>query len=90
MRRGDAWRRTLPTELAGMRIAVESQSPADIDRVPHARDESLFPEQVIGELRVLALHPHSATCMLTLSTLASSTSQREVELGDVVVAHKGY
>jgi LysM domain len=83
VRRGDAWRATLPTELAGMRIAVESQSPAEIDRVPHARDEGTFPEQVIGELRVLALHPRSATCVLTQSV-------REVELGDVAVARKGY
>jgi len=83
IRRGDAWRQTLPTALAGMRIAVESQSPAEIDRVPRARDEGIFPEQVVAELRVIALHPQSATCVLTQST-------REVELGDAAVARKGY
>jgi hypothetical protein len=83
IRRGDAWRATLPTDLAAMRIAIESKSPADIDRVPHARDEGLFPEEVTGELRVLALHPHSATCLVTQST-------REIEFGDAAVARKGY
>jgi hypothetical protein len=83
IRHGDAWRATLPTELAAMRIAIESKSPAEIDRVPHARDEGLFPEQVVGELRVLALHPHSSTCLVTQST-------REIEFGDAAVARKGY
>jgi len=80
---GDAWRATLPTDIAAMRIAIESRSPADIDRVPHARDEALFPEQVVGELRVLALHPHSATCLV-------SESVSEIVLGDTAVARKGY
>jgi hypothetical protein len=83
VRRGDAWRATMPTDLAAMRIAIESRSPAEIDRVPRPRDESKFPEQVIGELRVLAMHPHSATCVLTQSV-------SEVELGDTAVARKGY
>jgi hypothetical protein len=83
IRHGDAWRATLPTDAAGMRIAIESSSPADIDRVPHARDESLFPEQVTAELRVLALHPHSATCVVTQSI-------HEIELDETVVARKGY
>jgi hypothetical protein len=83
IRRGDAWRATAPTDIAAMRIAIESKSPADIDRVPHARDEGLFPEEVTGELRVLALHPHSATCLVTQST-------REIEFGDAAVARKGY
>jgi hypothetical protein len=83
IRRGDAWRKTLPQEMAGMRIAVESQSAAETERTPHARDEGSFPEQVVGELRVLALHPRSATCVLTQSV-------HEIELGDVAVARKGY
>jgi hypothetical protein len=83
IRRGDAWRKTLPTELAGMRIAIEAQSPAAIDRTPRARDEGIFPEQVVAELRVLALHPHSATCVVTQSL-------SEVEFGDSAVARKGY
>jgi hypothetical protein len=83
VRHGDAWRATMPTDLAAMRIAVESRSPAEIDRVPRARDESKFPEQVVGEMRVLAMHPHSATCVLTQSV-------REVEMGDTAVARRGY
>jgi hypothetical protein len=83
VRRGDAWRATLPNDLAGIRIAMESSSPADMERVPHARDEGSFPEQVVAELRVLALHPHSATCIVTQSI-------HEIEFGDAAVARKGY
>ena len=36
-----------------------------------------------GGLRVLALHPHSATCLVTQSV-------HEIELGDAAVARKGY
>jgi hypothetical protein len=81
VRHGDAWRATMPTDVAAMRIAVESRSPAEIERVPRPRDEAKFPEQVIGELRVLAMHPHSATCILTQSVS---------EVGDTAVARKGY
>jgi hypothetical protein len=83
VRRGDAWRATMPTDIAAMRIAIESRSPAEIERVPRPRDDAKFPEQVIAELRVLAMHPHSATCVLTQSV-------SEVELGDVAAARKGY
>jgi hypothetical protein len=83
MRRGDAWRQTLVTDTAALRIAVESQSPADIERVPRARDESKYPQEVTAELRVLALHPHSATCLVTQSV-------HEIELGETVIGRKGY
>jgi hypothetical protein len=83
MRRGDAWRQTLVTDTAALRIAVESASPADLEHVPRARDESKYPQEVTAELRVLALHPHSATCLVTQSL-------HEIELGETVIGRKGY
>jgi hypothetical protein len=83
MRRGDAWRQTLVTDTAAMRIAVESASPADMERVRRARDESKYPQEVTAELRVLSLHQHSATCLVTQSA-------HEIELGEIAVARRGY
>ena len=83
MRRGDAWRQTLVTDTAARRIAVESLSPAEMERVPRPRDESKYPQEVTAELRVLSLHPHSATCIVTQSV-------HEIELGELAVSKKGY
>ncbi len=83
MRRGDAWRQTLVTDTSARRIAVESASPADTERIPRARDESKYPQEVTAELRILSLHQHSATCMVTQSI-------HEIELGELAVARKGY
>jgi hypothetical protein len=83
MRRGDAWRQTLVTDTSARRIAVESASPADIERVRRARDESKYPQEVTAELRVLSLHQHSATCIVTQSV-------HEIELGELAVARRGY
>jgi len=83
MRRGDAWRQTLVTDTSARRIAVESASPADTERVPRARDESKYPQEVTAELRILSLHQHSATCIVTQSV-------HEIELGELAVARKGY
>jgi hypothetical protein len=83
MRRGDAWRQTLVTDTSARRIVVESASPAEMERVPRARDESKYPQEVTAELRVLSLHQHSATCLVTQSA-------HEIELGELAVARKGY
>ena len=71
------------TDTAARRIAVESSSPADMERVPRARDESKYPQEVTAELRILSLHQHSATCIVTQSV-------HEIELGELAVARKGY
>jgi hypothetical protein len=83
MRRGDAWRQTLVTDTSARRISVESSSPAELERVPRARDESKYPQEVTAELRILSLHQHSATCIVTQSV-------HEIELGELAVARKGY
>ena len=82
VRRGDAWRKSLASDVAGLRIALESDSPADIEQPPTIGD-SKAPMEVIGELRVLTTRKHTAACLVTQST-------KEIELGDSSVARKGY
>lgn len=83
VRNGDAWKRSLATSSAAKRIALESDSPADIESVPTPRDEEALPEHIVGELRVLRLRKKTATCVVSRST-------SEIEIGDKAVARKGY
>jgi hypothetical protein len=82
VRRGDAFHQSLVNRNVAFRIAVESQSPAAIDRVPSGPDRS-YPEEVVGELRVLDVRNHTATCLVT-------RARREIELGEIAVERKGY
>lgn len=82
IRRGDAWRKSLASNVAGLRIALESESPADTESPPTI-NESHAPMEVIGELRILTVRKHTAAALVTQST-------REIELGDSAVARKGY
>ena len=83
LRRGDAWRQSLASDVAGSRIALEDESPAAVERVPNSTSDSKLPVEVIGELRVLQTKKHTSACLVTQST-------REIELGDDAVARKGY
>ncbi len=83
VRRGDAWHKSLASDVAGNRISLESDSPAAIERVPSPPSDAKLPEEVMGELRVLTTREHSAACLVT-------QSRSEIELGDDAVARKGY
>ncbi len=83
LRRGDAWRQSLASDVAGSRIALEDESPAAVESVPNSTADSKMPVEVIGELRVLQTKQHTSACLVTQST-------REIELGDDAVARKGY
>jgi LysM domain len=82
VRRGDSWHKSMASPNAATRIALESESPAQTERVA-PRDDAQYPEEVVGELRVLSVRKGSSTCYLTRAT-------REIEVGDSVVARKGY
>jgi hypothetical protein len=82
IRRGDAWRKSLASDVAGLRIALESDSPADTEKPPSITD-SKAPMEVIGELRILTTRKHTAAALVTQST-------KEIELADSAVARKGY
>ena len=47
------------------------------------RDDGALPEEVVAELRVVSVKPHTAMTMVTLS-------RREIEVGERAFARKGY
>jgi hypothetical protein len=85
VRRGDAWRRTLVTPTAAYRVSPDDEQPLPaMEKTPGARkDEENYPDEVVGELRVVALRKDSATCLVT-------HAQSEIEPKDLAVARKGY
>ncbi|MEO6419395.1 MAG: LysM peptidoglycan-binding domain-containing protein [Polyangiaceae bacterium] len=83
IRKGDAWKNSLATSAAATRIALESDSPAAVEKVPTPPNAGVLPEEVVGELRIVAMRAHSATAVVTQST-------REIEMQDDAVARKGY
>jgi hypothetical protein len=82
VRKGDGYHRSLPSTAAAKRIAIESESPAQIEGVPEAKASSLPPE-FEGEMRVISVKENSALCIVL-------NSRREIESGDIVVGRKGY
>jgi len=85
VRRGDAWRNSLVTPGAGYRVSADDERPMPpMENTPGARhEEDKYPDEVVAELRVLALKKDSAACLVTQSRL-------EIEVGDLAVARKGY
>jgi hypothetical protein len=85
MRRGDAWRRTLVNPSAGYRVSPEDERKAPpVEQTPGSRkDEQNYPDEVVGELRVITVRKDTATCMVTESKI-------EIDPYDLAVARKGY
>jgi hypothetical protein len=85
--RGDEYRKTLPgaSQDAASKIYYEADKPPVIERdgaLGHG-DDSKYPEEVVGEIRVLSARDHTAACLVVSST-------REIEPGQRIVARKGY
>lgn len=85
IRRGDTWRRTLETARAGAqsRIKLDVEGESEVESTPLHGDEQKFPEEVIGELRVIATHPFSSLAVVTASEV-------EIVPGDRAVARSGF
>jgi hypothetical protein len=85
VRRGDAWRQSLVTSAAGYRVSPDDERPMPpMEMTPGShRDERTYPDEVIGELRVLSVRKDSAVCLVT-------QSNEEIEIHDLAVARKGY
>jgi hypothetical protein len=85
IRRGDAWRQSLVTPSAGYRVSPDDEKPLPpMENTPGSRsDEKNYPEEVVGEMRVVAVKKDTATCLVT-------QSRNEIEMNDLVVARKGY
>ena len=85
MRRGDAWRQTLLTADMSFRVSADDERPMPpMERTPGSdHDDRKYPEEFIAELRVVDLRKDSSACLVT-------QAKSEIELGDVVVARRGY
>jgi hypothetical protein len=85
LRRGDAWRRSLAAGSTGYRVSTDDERPMPpMEKIPGARrDEANYPDEVVGELRVVATRKDTATCLVMQSRL-------EIERNDLAVARKGY
>jgi hypothetical protein len=85
VRRGDAWRRSLVTRGAGYRVSTDDERPMPpMEKMPGSkRQEDTYPDEVVGELRVLSVKKDGAVCLVSQSRL-------EIESTDIAVARKGY
>jgi len=82
---GDRWRDSLRMgrRMAANRVHFELRK-AEITTAPDTgHNPKALPREVIGEIRVLRVEPHSALCVVTSSVL-------ELEPGFTVVARRGY
>jgi hypothetical protein len=84
---GDAYRQTLEGagRFAAVHVEYEGEGTArtEYDGARGHGDDKSYPRQVVGELRVLSVRDHTATCLVT-------SADREIERGQRVVAPKGY
>jgi len=85
VRRGDSWRRSLETasRTARERVLMDSNERVKTEQTPLSGDEQKFPDEIIGELRVLRSERYSSIALVT-------SSNREIVAGDRCVARKGY
>jgi hypothetical protein len=85
--RGDGYRKTLvgASQYASAQVHYDSERPATVEKgaALGKGDQSKFPEEVTGELRVLSVRDHSAACLVI-------NSIREIEPGHDVVARRGF
>lgn len=83
IKKGDQYHKSLTTGSSAKRIALEDDSPAATEDIPHPRNESALPEEVQAELRVINVRKGNAMCIVT-------NSRREIEAGDKAYSRKGY
>jgi len=85
--RGDEYRKSLPgaSEFAASHVQYENEEPAKIEPggALGKGDDTKYPEEVVGEIRVLSVRERTAACLV----IASS---REIEPGQRIVARRGY
>ncbi|MBK7585989.1 MAG: LysM peptidoglycan-binding domain-containing protein [Myxococcales bacterium] len=83
--KGDAWRASLKTATrsARDRLRIEVPESASVETTPLKGNEKDFPEEIVGEVRVLRANKYSSVCLVTVS-------HREIEPGDRAVARKGF
>lgn len=85
LRRGDAWRSTLSGsgDLSDKRVKDTDKLGPETESARGTNRDKEYPDEIVGELRVLRVREKSATCLVT-------TSRAEIVQGDLAVARKGY
>lgn len=84
VRRGDSWRNTLETTTAMARTRARLEADdASVELTPIHGDQEDFPEETIGEIRIISLRATTALALVTESAI-------EIAPGDRVVARKGH
>jgi hypothetical protein len=85
VRRGDTWRRSLETAAPSARFRMRLDLPgnAQSDATQLKREDRDFPEEIVGEVRVVHAHKWSSLAIVTVSN-------RELLSGDRAVARDGY
>lgn len=85
LRRGDPWRATLQGsgDLSDKSVRETAALGPQTESVRGTDRDADYPDEVVGELRVLRVREKSATCILT-------SSKVEIVSGDLAVARKGY
>lgn len=85
VRRGDTWRRSLRSAsgMARDRLRMDDPNQVSVETTPTPRSDDDFPEEIVGELRVLRTRKKSSLALIT-------ASDRELEAGDRAVMKQGY
>ena len=85
LRRGDGWRPTLfgTSDLADKRVKDTEKLGPETESVRGTEKDNAYPDEIVGELRVLRVREKSAACLVT-------TSRVELVDTDLAVARKGY
>jgi hypothetical protein len=85
VRRGDAWRNSLVTPAAGYRVSPDDERPMPaLEMTPGSKlPADKYPDEVTAEMTVMDTKKDTAVCLVRQAKL-------EIELGDLVVARKGY
>lgn len=85
LRRGDAWRQGLKTapKMARARIRLDSPELVPSETTPIKGDDKQFPDEIIGEVRVLRTEKYSSVALVT-------ESSQELRPGDRLVSAAGY
>ncbi len=85
IRRGDAWRRTLPggARDAAYRLKMDVPERLQVEKAPLHGDEQEFPEEIVAELRVISTRAFSSLALIV-------ESRHEIVPGDRAVARSGF
>ncbi len=85
IRRGDQWRKTkvITKRIGKRRMVVDVPEWVRHEPVPFEGSEEDFPEEVVGELRVIRTQKYSSLCVVI-------RSKYEMEIGEKLVVRKGY